>query len=174
MKKLIYFILTAFVLQTNLISQDYTQNVHQYIVRQAWQYLKTNKPEINWDASPMASHIGNEEQGDAENPWDLGLLVVGAFREDEEDPVYGYVWPNETSTHFWNADGGDGWVFCPFPCCGCYPNAYKKAQIYIYGGQGNPIFFQKPVIDPIYGQILGRYYSYDNLFAFYNTGHCFY
>ena len=62
---------------------EYTQVVHQYMVTQAWQYLKHNMTDINWDATPMASHVGNiGNNGDPNNPWDLVLITTGAFRED--------------------------------------------------------------------------------------------
>jgi len=153
---------------------EYTQVVHQYMVTQAWQYLKHNMTDINWDATPMASHVGNiGNNGDPNNPWDLGLITTGAFREDEEDPVYLVTAPDPTVTHFWRADIGDDWMFTPQPpLWGSFPNAYQKALNYINGQQ--KIFFQKVSVDPVHGAILGRFYSYNNLFDFYNTGRCYY
>src|SRR6266508_2348487 len=107
MKIIVYFIISL-ILSTKAFTQDFTQNVHQYMVRQAWQYLIANKPEINWNNSPMASHIGNSESGNPDDPWDVGLVVIGAYREDEEDPVYLADFPNPSMTHFWHADPPSG------------------------------------------------------------------
>lgn len=82
-----------------------TGSVHQYIVRQAFNLFKHQIPGSEF--SDIAQHIGDSEQGNS--VWQTGLVVTGAYREDEEDPVYLYGGVHSwqvTMTHFWNADGG--------------------------------------------------------------------
>lgn len=160
-----------------IISQDrYSENAHKYIVRQAWEYLKWKKPQINWNATPMASHIEMgtaPECGYNNEPWDVGSIVIGSCREDEEDPVWRVGFPSPTVSHFWKADQGDDWEFCPY-VIDCFANSYKKSRAYMYSNSVHRIFFYKESVDPNYGTIFGRFYLYDNLFDFYNTGHCYY
>lgn len=59
-------------------------------------------------------------------PWQKGYIVTGAYREDEEDVVYGYPFPYVSATHFWDADLGDNAGFNPPPHNRIYDNAYKK------------------------------------------------
>lgn len=102
MKK-IYSILFIF-LTIKAITADVQQQqeVHQYIVQQAYQYLISY---LGCDISEIRDHLGTWEQGS--NPFTEGKIVTGAYREDEEDIVYLYGWPNNTSTHFWNPDDDD-------------------------------------------------------------------
>lgn len=180
MLKFTNFILLALILSSTLQlnAQDYSQNVHQYIVREAWEYLKARQSWIQY--SPMAWHIGTTEQGDPADPWAEGLVAIGAWREDEEDPVFEVNDPTPSSSHFWDADAGDEWEFCIQPCppyCDCLPNAYKKAYIYTYGNWQNNrhrIFFRKTSWLQGWGTILGRYYTYNSLFELYNTGRVYY
>jgi len=183
---LIKFIIVFFVnliLCTNYLQaqERYSTNAHQYVVRQAWEYLKLHQNDINWNATEMASNIGTDNYcGNDDDPWyDAGSISIGACREDLDDPVYGSDhWPgwNTTSTHFWKADDGDSWQFCPepHPLFGCFENAYKKARAYIYGEHKIVIKHEGSEPGVPGGVVLGRIYSYTNLFDFYNTGHLFY
>ncbi|NWF88465.1 MAG: hypothetical protein HXY50_03290, partial [Ignavibacteriaceae bacterium] len=59
----------------------------------------------------MRYHLGGGPVGP---PWTNGTIQAGAWREDEEDVVYGYYQyaPGDPEgalisiTHFWDADGG--------------------------------------------------------------------
>ncbi len=162
----------GFLLSSSLFAEvQQSMDVHQYIVRQAWELAKYQCPYlINTD---LADHIGTIEIGDDEEPWSNGLVVTGAYREDKEDPVYLYggVDPelinllHVSMSHFWNADGGDdfkwNWEGAD------WHNHYQKAKVYLYGGHS--IFFYHRS-----APILGWFYSYNNLFEFYSTGSCYY
>jgi hypothetical protein len=110
---------------------QYAENVHQYLVQQAYQLLMMQRPDVQ--NTQMSSHIGTSEHA---GPWTTGLVVAGAWREDDEDVVYGVGAPfngwTPTSTHFWNADAGDGSKFTP-PLSSPIENAYQKARVLVYG-----------------------------------------
>lgn len=77
------------------------QNVHQYIVIEAYKLLKS----FYGILQPMEQHIGTNEIGTM--PWETGLVVTGAWREDTEDPIYNLsnlLPPGVSGTHFWKAD----------------------------------------------------------------------
>lgn len=130
MKRLLLLIIIFPIYGQEYIEEiDQEQLVHQHIVREAYQYLKTR---LGYDIPVVLNHLGTTEKGTGPfNPG--GKIVIGAWREDEEDPVYGNLWPNVSSTHFWNPDQGDGSHFCN-SINQCFPNAYKKALLYINGG----------------------------------------
>ena len=133
------------------------QPVHQYLVREAYNLLKF---QLGYDVPEMVDHVGNTQTGShAFNPG--GFLVIGAWREDEEDLVYGYnslpKSPYHTCTHFWKSDDGDGarWTVG----IGTWENAYEKANKYIYGANafsGSWIF-----------NMGGISYCYDSIFHYY-------
>lgn len=82
MKKIILFILLFLILiDFSSYSQiEYSNNVHGYIVTQAWEYLKLKKSYVNWYATDMASHIGNgNEEGSDTYPWADGK--IGSYSE---------------------------------------------------------------------------------------------
>ncbi len=131
----IYYIILLVFLSSSSYTQikveqiEQTQTVHQYIVQQAYQYLYSK---LGRSIPVLENHLGNWETGS--NYFNPGnKIVIGAYREDEEDIVYNNGWPNETSTHFWNPDDGDGSQFCN-SIQQCFPNAYAKAQKYLFGG----------------------------------------
>lgn len=127
MKK-IFSLLLSLVLVEFLYGHD--QRTHQYIVREGYQLLKNQIGLI----PIMDSHVGNDE---INGPFQTGLIVTGAYREDEEDLVYHWskddkipdvtdyygnpipgiiAWlaaqtapsdPFVSTTHFWEADNGD-------------------------------------------------------------------
>jgi hypothetical protein len=85
-----------------IFSQDYTTNVHRYMVKEAWEYLKLKTPGINWNSTQLAANIYPDGCGNPERPWETGSVIIGSCREDEECPVYFNVWkPHPTVTHFW-------------------------------------------------------------------------
>lgn len=84
MKK--YFLLIIVFLSISPNQFPHGQNVHQYMVRQAYQLLKNT---LGYDIPEMAHHLGNSEQGEGLfNPG--GKLVIGAFQEDVTDATLGY------------------------------------------------------------------------------------
>jgi hypothetical protein len=61
----------------------------------------------------MHNFVGTTETGSG--PFSSGgWLVVGAWREDEEDIVFGHTGPFHSCTHFWKADDGveNAGIFC--------------------------------------------------------------
>ena len=143
------------------------QDVHMYIVREAWDLLRTQYPAV--ESTDLANHIGTSEEGSS--PWETGLVVTGAYREDEEDPIYGYATPFTSITHFWNADLGDDfkWNYAGED----WENNFQKSKAYLYGEHIIVIEKAEWVNPP--GQIItARIIKYGNLFNFYNTGEYYY
>jgi len=177
MKKSIYILFVIiFVININrTYSQDkYDESPHRYIVTEAWEFLKNSKPNINWNNTYMASALNEVGCGDDDEPWTIGNIPLGACREDREDPIYLIGFPSPTVTHFWKADLGDNWrMDLPSPLPD-YPNAYKKAKAYYKSHSENQILFIKHLGMYNYNISKGLLYSYDNLFDFYNTGHCYF
>ncbi|GIK60854.1 MAG: hypothetical protein DAHOPDDO_02519 [Ignavibacteriaceae bacterium] len=140
-------ILLNIVIGSTIENYAHEQRTHQYIVREAYalltQYLRRNIP-------IMQAALGFNEDGgfvshwpgENGNPWIEGKIVAGAFREDEEDVMYGYgdgigdlsrmAWAS--ITHFWNADYGDEYLsHLNAPFDGYYPNALMKLRKYVSG-----------------------------------------
>ncbi|MDT3695717.1 MAG: hypothetical protein ROY99_04940 [Ignavibacterium sp.] len=116
----------------------------------------------------MQDHVGFNEQGTI--VFDPGnLLVIGAYREDEEDAVYwNYGQPGGfavTNTHFYEPDGGENWHFVVLGAT--YENAYQKALKYIYGG------YELRVPYPG-ASIIECYDAPTNLFEWYKNGSIYY
>lgn len=131
MKKLFAtLLLIIFVKQVCFAHKEW---VHQYIVREAYSFLRASVGEVNI----LRDHVGFTERGDF--PWTTGKIVAGAYREDLEDPVFRYSvhpigGPLISITHFWDADAGDG-SRMPLPYApgtlDTYENAYQKALHYV-------------------------------------------
>jgi len=124
------------------------QHVHQYIVKEAFELLLATG---NLNIIEMQNHIGGLDPfytGDY--AWHRPFITTGAWREDEEDPVFNYDFifiqgvniALVSITHFWDADNGDltknlfPIVFPPLPTfdIGPYENAYDKLLKYRDGG----------------------------------------
>jgi len=165
--KSITFILVFFVTLNSayLFSQDrYDEDPHKYIVSQAWLYLQSKKPEINWQGTVMKQYMEiNWDCGDDENPWLLSFVTTGACREDREDPIYNYQWPWTTVSHFWNADVSDT------KGLDNYPSAYSKARAYMYGEHR---IFERGNYRYGSQNIAGFHRIIPNLFDFCKTGYC--
>ena len=168
-----YMILVILFLMSN-IAYSHKEWVHQYLVWEAYQFLED---QLGYEITDFKNHVGINfyGKGDDNYPWETGYIGVAAWREDLEDVVWGYGsffngW-DPSSTHFWKADDGDD-VLTPIPLSGNVENAYYKARIFLFGG--HKIFFAGKTLDPEYGWILGRFYSYDSLIDFFNTGHCYF
>lgn len=129
MKKLIFVLVMVF---TNVAVFGHRQHVHMYVTKQGYELLKLS---LNVADIPiMKDRIGNittDYIGD--RAWQKRYVTTGAWREDEEDIVYGYSRTNAptitgvvgdvygiierfgglkpdgfvSSTHFWDADLGD-------------------------------------------------------------------
>ncbi len=112
---------------------EHIQDIHKYITFQAWELVKAQYPYVV--NSLMNQRIGHWQDGsiNGTGPWQKGLVVTGAYREDEEDVLYGYPFPYTSATHFWDADLGDNSTFYPPPYNQLYENAYKKMQSYWTG-----------------------------------------
>lgn len=138
----------------NLIyCQDHVQPAHQQIVREAWNLLKASDPQF-YETFEMNYWVGTIE---TEGPWSFdnqGRIVAGAWREDDEDVIYGYscptiYWPPPipptrfwSTTHFWEAiDPNEimetynlsGYCWIPYSCDAPL-TAWGRIQKYINGG----------------------------------------
>ncbi len=162
--------------------QGYT---HQWMLQQAYYLLEKQYVCAGGDiadlydirnhifTSPWNMYWGNAP--DLLNPWAASTgISVGAFREDEDDPMYDYLGlfsQNITMTHFWNADAGDNSVNILYNMTNL-PNAWTKAQKYLFGN--HMIYFKS------YGLYFpelthfGNYYTMPNIYTFYSTGYCVY
>ncbi len=115
---------------------EHIQDIHKYITHQAWELVKAHYPGVH--NSEMNRRIGDWQDGglNGSGPWQKGKVVTGAFREDEEDVLYGYPFPYTSATHFWDADHGDNSVFNPPPHNRTYENAFRKLQSFWSGKDG--------------------------------------
>lgn len=80
-------ILVLIILITS-ISFAYRQHVHQYLTIEAYNLLKL---QLGYDIMRLQEKLGGTSSwyiGD--RPWQRGYITTGAWREDEEDVVYGY------------------------------------------------------------------------------------
>ncbi|MCL5028924.1 MAG: hypothetical protein M1480_07880 [Bacteroidetes bacterium] len=80
MKKIFFLI---FIIVTN--SFPHKQHVHRYLAIEGYNLLKNY---IGTDIPHMNQHV--DISGDILPPWTSGMIASGAYREDEEDVVYGY------------------------------------------------------------------------------------
>ncbi len=128
MKKLLVILLA--LLLSGVITA-HKQHVHQYLTMEAYKLLKM---QLSGDVRIMKDRIGDWTNFyEGERPWQRGYITTGAWREDEDDVVYGYSKSNPptltgitgsiydfaaifgglrpdgfvSSTHFWYADDGD-------------------------------------------------------------------
>lgn len=132
MKKIYILIILISAFKINFA---HDQHVHMYLVEEGYELLKLY---INGYYSEMETRIGSDQIGPQ---WTNGTIKAGAWREDEEDIVYGTRWPSiafSSVTHFWDADHGDnhptdlGIIALPDDL----PNAYQKIEA-LYKPEGN-------------------------------------
>lgn len=171
--KLLYRLLLAVMILTTS-SMAHKEWVHQYIVKQGYLFLES---ELGFQIPDLRNRIGLNfyGKGSDNDPWGTGLIGVAAWREDLEDPIWGYGglfqgW-TPSSTHFWIADLDDD-ARTPIPLSTAAFNAFYKAKIYLFGG--HRIFRYGPGILPGVGPVLGYFYSWNSLANFYKTGQCYY
>jgi hypothetical protein len=154
------FFINCFGQNTDMLETD----EHKYLTFEAWELVKQVHPEVIY--SPMNSRVGSASEWNTgningEKPWQVGKIITGAYREDEEDVIYGYngihwPWNNEgpyiTATHFWDADDPnlDSRFYPSFTTQG-FENAFVKMTAYWNGRKANG----EPFI------ILGPYWWYD-------------
>lgn len=164
MKRTLIFI----VFFTYGVTFGHVQNVHRYIVSEAWKLLEYEKPECR--NSIMAPWIG-----DVGNTTYLTSVIAGAHNEDQQDIIYmncGFnlnmfhlqFVPCATTTinHFWNADNGDN---DPVEILGSDDNALQKSKYMWYGTHsfmvGIYTFHSTSIVDKV---------DHNGLTNLYNTG----
>lgn len=84
MKKLFYFLFMVSLIQNVFAHKQHT---HQYLTIQAYKLLQRS---LMLQYPAMSSRLGAFEGDIGERPWQVGMITTGAWREDEEDVVYGY------------------------------------------------------------------------------------
>lgn len=124
------------------------QNTHKYMTKKAYEALKKFVGPI----PEMENHLGSTSSYyNGDYAFQRGYITTGAYREDEEDLVYGYDgfileglgldfddWI-VSITHFWDADYGDNalnYFYATTPPwhshteIGTVPNSYTKLRKY--------------------------------------------
>ncbi|GJQ42996.1 MAG: hypothetical protein JETCAE03_24940 [Ignavibacteriaceae bacterium] len=145
----ISIIISFYILLTTVLAFPHTQQVHQYIVTEAYQLLVNQWGSIIPEMNNHIGGIGPEFYGDY--AWQRPFISTGAWREDQEDPIFNYDFffvqgvniALVSITHFWDADDGDlnknlfpiVLPFPPYPSVniGPYENAYDKLLRYSNG-----------------------------------------
>lgn len=149
-KKLLLIFLIALLNET---SYGHKSHVHQYLSQQAYFYLVNQVGTIPY----LAIHLGINYDGACHNYTGSGNdadpflseypIMVGTWREDNDDPVYGYnifypagaYFPDRSQSHFWQADEGDyAWsslsvTYLTILYNVSRHNAYEKAEKYVNG-----------------------------------------
>lgn len=155
--------------------------VHQYIVKEAYKLLELEVGEIE----VLKNHMGMNFTGNVsakDNPWYRDeSVVIGAWREDEYDPIWGYgggygigTGFSASMTHFWDADFGDN---NKLDFAGnSYENSLEKAKLYMFGLQENAnykfgIEGKEILTTSNYSaHSAQKMFTYDGLANFYKTG----
>jgi hypothetical protein len=194
-------IVCVFFLHTT--ASAHLENVHQYILYQAYQYLKlkTGKtiPEFEqqialWKQNGVFKEANSDLpkfNGGLPRYWELSpALSISIWREDHQDAVWerkGLENAEISSSHFWVADLGDDALtplgFGPLGInIGNFRNAWEKARIYAFGKNklsgiwNNVIAIQGNYEDEFFGGLgnAGKYISYTSLIDLYKTGNYWY
>lgn len=139
MKKLICFLMMISFFQN---VSAHKQHTHQYLTIQAYKLLQRS---LVFQYPAMSSHLGAFEGDIGAKPWQIGMITTGAWREDEEDVIYGYKdvvnWDKGaiSITHFWDVDNGNFTknnfeltLVGIYAKIGPYENAYEKMTKYAY------------------------------------------
>lgn len=144
MKKFFLTIITVLLNITALSA--HTQYIHMYLTQEGYSLLRNH---LGTDVTEILNHIGNGSVGPI---WTNKNILSGAWREDEEDIVYGYGYPFDwvvSISHFWDADNGD-FSYNTFQLerdlgnIGPYRNAYDKIRSYAYSNQSWEIIYTFP------------------------------
>lgn len=91
--KLTMFLLVIVLFNKNVFGHK--EWVHQHIAREAYYFLEN---QLGVELTEFKSHIGLNFYGSGgpdDDPWHTGLVVVGAWREDVEDVIWGSGGPFE-------------------------------------------------------------------------------
>jgi hypothetical protein len=140
--------LFCIVLLSGQTLHAHQQRVHQYIVKEAYELLLQERGNV--PVPRMNDHIGGLGVSYyGARAWEIPFITTGAWREDEEDVIFGYRLSNLLNnyslvsiSHFWDADQGDLnrnlFRVNPAPFIvfdiGPYENAYDKLLRYANGG----------------------------------------
>ncbi|MEY3500830.1 MAG: hypothetical protein RL308_2499, partial [Bacteroidota bacterium] len=161
--------------------------VHQYIAQEAYYYLETiylkyycgdiNDLKLIKDAiiDPRTNKVFHGSIDDRTNqPWLTNFgIAIGEWREDVDDPMYGYSLTNggtASVAHFWDADNGNE-SLNDIGLGSSKPNAWHKASNYYTGGI--PIYIQYTDYDwNTKNPIAGYTIRYTHLEYFYVFGKC--
>lgn len=118
-------------------AEAHKEYVHQYLAIEAYRLLLDRHPFLA--GSPFAGHVGTQSGDCAGFPFTAATIAAGAYREDCEDPVFGYgnvAGPMDeayfSASHFWDADAGDNSTIriCDLTC-GDYQNSFRKTLRYV-------------------------------------------
>lgn len=169
------------------ITNAHKKRVHQYLTVEGYKLLEKTLllkyPELSVNLGVPGSTAGKRA-------WEVGTLVAGAWREDEEDVVYKYTdivlydGGGRTLSHFWDPDNGDYnkntfqlAKFGKLKETKPYENAYEKIGKYVNGGW-DLIYDYNSIVGcpsgafgtPLNSTITGISFSYLSLADFYLTG----
>jgi len=134
--KYIIKIFLLFILLNSMLIYSHKQAVHMYITQEGYTLLKNY---IGRDIAEMMNHV-NLRDGYVKPIWQNLNIMAGAWREDEEDIVFGYCWQSGWSasiSHFWDSDDGDFTqntflIESGVGTIGSYRNTYDKLQYFAY------------------------------------------
>ncbi|MFD2784878.1 T9SS type A sorting domain-containing protein [Hymenobacter rubripertinctus] len=111
--------------------------VHQYMVQQSYLYLEQQIGPV--PALRDAIGLNFRGRGLDSRPFNNSYPIgIGAWREDSEDPVYGYGGTRgftPSITHFWDADNpNENYESTPLNIgyTSKAPNAWEKARVYLF------------------------------------------
>ncbi|MEY4876627.1 MAG: hypothetical protein RL708_1776 [Bacteroidota bacterium] len=158
MKNTISFILSISLIILIFSNKAFAHKewVHQYMVREAYKMLKSTRG-VNYGVyndmqfglnfwSGGGDYFG---EGNPNDPWNTNSpIIVGAWREDEEDIVFGYKLSpghcgDATMSHFWQADNGDNYMtHLVASSCIAY-NSWQKARIMLFNGNNFELTLKK-------------------------------
>ena len=80
--------LIIIILLFTSIGFSHQQHVHKYLTTEAYKLLKL---QFGYDIPKLLERIGGtSEWYNGDEPWSRGYITTGAYREDEDDVVYGY------------------------------------------------------------------------------------
>jgi hypothetical protein len=151
MKRKLFFIM---LLQLGVLKTfAHKEWVHQYMVRESYKMLKNTKG-VNYNVfsdiqfglnfwSGGGDYFG---EGNPNDPWNTNSpIIVGVWREDKEDIVFGYDrfhCGDATNSHFWVADKGDNHQTHISIICNAY-NSWQKARIMLFNGNNFELTLKK-------------------------------
>jgi hypothetical protein len=147
MKRIILLVTLMIFFQLNLMGHG--QQTHKYMTVKAYELVK----DLFGDIPTMKDFVGTTDNYyNGDYPFQRRCLTTGAYREDEEDLVFGFDgylmagWDLDVDdwivsiTHFWDADNGDDQMnhfVATLPAhihneLGTFPNAFQKMMKFAY------------------------------------------